>query len=30
VIWLHRYEPQLDNVRAAMDWACALALGLSA
>jgi predicted ATPase/DNA-binding winged helix-turn-helix (wHTH) protein len=20
-IWLHRYEPELDNVRAAMDWA---------
>ena len=21
-IWLHRYEPELDNVRAAIDWAC--------
>ena len=20
-IWLHRYEPELDNVRAAMEWA---------
>jgi len=20
-IWLHRYEPELDNVRAAIDWA---------
>jgi predicted ATPase len=23
VIWLHRYEPELDNVRAAIDWAVA-------
>ncbi|MDB6090375.1 MAG: putative ATPase [Gammaproteobacteria bacterium] len=22
-IWLHRYEPELDNVRAAMEWATA-------
>ena len=22
-IWLHRYEPELDNVRAAIDWATA-------
>lgn len=22
-IWLHRYEPELDNVRAAIDWAIA-------
>jgi len=22
-IWLHRYEPELDNVRAAIDWAAA-------
>jgi tetratricopeptide (TPR) repeat protein len=22
-IWLHRYEPELDNVRAAIDWAVA-------
>lgn len=22
-IWLHRYEPELENVRAAMDWAAA-------
>ena len=21
VLWLHRYEPELDNVRAAIDWA---------
>jgi predicted ATPase/DNA-binding winged helix-turn-helix (wHTH) protein len=30
-IWLHRYEPELDNVRAAMDWAVAndRALGIA-
>jgi predicted ATPase/DNA-binding winged helix-turn-helix (wHTH) protein len=26
-IWLHRYEPDLDNVRAAMDWATTSASG---
>ena len=30
-IWLHRYEPELDNVRSAIDWAVAhdRALGVS-
>jgi len=27
-IWLHRYEPELDNVRAAIDWAAANDRGL--
>src|SRR3984957_6251161 len=26
-IWLHRYEPELDNVRAAIDWATTSANG---